>query len=108
MVSHDFFKSAHSKLVSCGNQFELIGQKVRHACLHGALPMNARGLSHQMIPEHVLCAVESDNQVCGGTPVVSEWQLCPAQGHAANCWPVYAHANQNSVLGTAGVPCAAL
>ena len=29
VASHDFFKSAHSKLVSCGNQFELIGQKVR-------------------------------------------------------------------------------
>jgi len=26
--SSDFFKSAHTKLVSCGNQFELIGHKV--------------------------------------------------------------------------------
>ena len=29
VASHDFFKSAHAKLVSCGNQFELIGRKVR-------------------------------------------------------------------------------
>jgi len=26
--SQDFFKSAHTKLVSCGNQFEIIGRKV--------------------------------------------------------------------------------
>lgn len=28
VTSQDFFKSAHSKLVSCGNQFEIIGRKV--------------------------------------------------------------------------------
>ena len=26
--STDFFKSAHTKLAACGNQFELIGHKV--------------------------------------------------------------------------------
>ncbi|BDA42979.1 Vacuolar protein sorting/targeting protein 10 [Coccomyxa sp. Obi] len=28
VTSQDFFKSAHNKLVSCGNQFEVIGRKV--------------------------------------------------------------------------------
>ena len=32
VASHDFFKSAHNKLVSCGNQFELIGKKVPCSC----------------------------------------------------------------------------
>jgi hypothetical protein len=27
--SDDFFKSAHKKLVSCGNQFEIVGHKAR-------------------------------------------------------------------------------
>ncbi len=30
--STDFFKSAHTRLVACGNQFEVIGHKV---CTHG-------------------------------------------------------------------------
>ncbi len=29
VLSDDFFKSAHKKLVSCGNQFEIVGRKVR-------------------------------------------------------------------------------
>lgn len=29
VTSQDFFKSAHNKLVSCGNQFEVIGRKVQ-------------------------------------------------------------------------------
>ena len=33
VTSHDFFKSAHSKLVSCGNQFEVIGRKVPYPSL---------------------------------------------------------------------------
>ena len=28
--SDDFFASAHKKLASCGNQFEIAGQKVKH------------------------------------------------------------------------------
>ena len=32
VMSSDFFRSAHKKLVSCGNQFELIGAQVRPGC----------------------------------------------------------------------------
>ena len=28
VMSHDFFKSAHEKLASCGNQFDIIARKV--------------------------------------------------------------------------------
>ena len=33
--STDFFKSAHTKLAACGNQFELIGHKVSATKLSG-------------------------------------------------------------------------
>jgi hypothetical protein len=29
VVSHDFFQTAHKKVASCGNQFELVGHIVR-------------------------------------------------------------------------------
>ena len=31
VMSHDFFKSSHEKLASCGNQFDIIAHKVTPA-----------------------------------------------------------------------------
>ena len=55
VASHDFFKSAHNKLVSCGNQFELIGKKVRAAaCLVGTLGATP-AMDIELMPVHNSC-----------------------------------------------------
>jgi hypothetical protein len=33
VMSHDFFSSAHTRVASCGNQFELVGHMVRYTFL---------------------------------------------------------------------------
>ena len=30
VISHDFFTTQHQKVVSCGNQFEIVGNKVSY------------------------------------------------------------------------------
>ena len=32
VVSHDFFKTNHEKVVSCGNQFDIVNGKVSGDC----------------------------------------------------------------------------
>lgn len=49
--STDFFKSAHTRLVACGNQFELIGHKVsgcRHKGLQSVIIFLPLQTSHEL------------------------------------------------------------